>query len=447
MTMKSLLLGAAAGLLTVGAAQAADLPMTKAEPVEYVKVCSEFGEGFFYIPGTDTCLKISGEVRANYRFQDRDNRETNVTGFNVEPRLKFDARTATEYGTLRSYIQVNMPIGGLNDIGNQNSGATWNLDKAFIQFGGLTAGFAHTFFGIYDADYGNTIFAPYYSSQSTVNLLAYTAVFGGGFSATLSVEDGRDHRSNSGVGLGGVTFVSAPIIPGNSAVFDFTNEVYGGQSMPDFVANLRIDGGWGEAAVFGAVHQIRYPGEEALFGTPAGVYVPQDATYGWAVGAGVGWNFPWFGLTGSHIALEATYADGANNYLGFNSSDSIFALDAPYNTTNGKGWSITGEWGVNWTPALNVTAFGSYLHYSGYSETIHDPAAPLTDVTSYYGFDTGSFNNWVAGINATYTVVPGLVIQPEVYYQRQEVVNFNDPSAPIDSENSWNGGVRIKRTF
>src|SRR6476659_2331159 len=139
MTMKSLLLGAAAGLLTVGAAQAADLPMTKAEPVEYVKVCSEFGEGFFYIPGTDTCLKISGEVRANYRFQDRDSRETNVTGFTVEPRLKFDARTATEYGTLRSYIQVNMPIGGLNDIGNTNSGASWNLDKAFIQFGGMTA--------------------------------------------------------------------------------------------------------------------------------------------------------------------------------------------------------------------------------------------------------------------------------------------------------------------
>ena len=68
MTMKSLLLGAAAGLVTVGAAQAADLPMTKAEAVEYVKVCTEFGEGFFYIPGTDTCLKIAGEVRANYHF-------------------------------------------------------------------------------------------------------------------------------------------------------------------------------------------------------------------------------------------------------------------------------------------------------------------------------------------------------------------------------------------
>ena len=70
MTMKSLLLGAAAGLMTVGAAQAADLPMTKAEAVEYVKVCTEFGAGFFYIPGSDTCLKIGGEVRADYVFQE-----------------------------------------------------------------------------------------------------------------------------------------------------------------------------------------------------------------------------------------------------------------------------------------------------------------------------------------------------------------------------------------
>ena len=48
MTMKSVLLGAAAGIATISVAQAADLPMTKAEAVEYVKVCSEFGPGFLY---------------------------------------------------------------------------------------------------------------------------------------------------------------------------------------------------------------------------------------------------------------------------------------------------------------------------------------------------------------------------------------------------------------
>src|SRR5262249_7261885 len=153
--------------------------------------------------------------------------------------------------------------------GANGSGFNFVIDKAFIQFGGLTAGYAHTFFGIYDADYANTIFAPYSTSQSTVNLLAYTAVFGGGFSATLSVEDGLDHQAG---------------------LWDDTLGVpaaYGGQTMPDVVGNLRIDGGWGEAAIFGAVHQIRYP------------LAANETDYGFAVGAGVGVNLPF--MAGGHI--------------------------------------------------------------------------------------------------------------------------------------------------
>src|SRR5262249_18556855 len=63
--VKSLLLGSAAGLVTVAGAQAADLPV-KARPVQYVKICNLYGVGFYYIPGTDTCLKIGGYVRAEY---------------------------------------------------------------------------------------------------------------------------------------------------------------------------------------------------------------------------------------------------------------------------------------------------------------------------------------------------------------------------------------------
>src|ERR1041385_6493837 len=65
--VKSVLLGGAAGRVAVAGAQAADLPV-KAKPVEYVKICSLYGEGFFYIPGTDTCLKIGGWVRYDQYF-------------------------------------------------------------------------------------------------------------------------------------------------------------------------------------------------------------------------------------------------------------------------------------------------------------------------------------------------------------------------------------------
>jgi hypothetical protein len=60
--VKSLLLGSAAGLVAVAGAQAADLPV-KAKPVEYVKVCSLYGAGYYYMPGTDICLKLGGYIR------------------------------------------------------------------------------------------------------------------------------------------------------------------------------------------------------------------------------------------------------------------------------------------------------------------------------------------------------------------------------------------------
>ena len=63
--VKSLLLVSAAGLMAVAGAQAADLPV-KAAPVEYVKICSLYGAGFYYIPGTDICVKFGGYVRGQY---------------------------------------------------------------------------------------------------------------------------------------------------------------------------------------------------------------------------------------------------------------------------------------------------------------------------------------------------------------------------------------------
>src|SRR4030088_3353573 len=62
--VKSLILGSAAGLLAMSGAQAADLPL-KAKAVEYVRICSLYGAGFFFIPGTDTCIKLGGYLRAD----------------------------------------------------------------------------------------------------------------------------------------------------------------------------------------------------------------------------------------------------------------------------------------------------------------------------------------------------------------------------------------------
>ena len=123
-------------------AQAADLPV-KAKPVEYVKICSLYGVGFYYIPGTDMCIKIGGWVRAEYAWGVNgsstqtygqnaylDNRSTNNSWWRVRGYITADARNQTEYGTVRGYIAVGIST---DDLGNGEQ-QTFNANRAFIQW-------------------------------------------------------------------------------------------------------------------------------------------------------------------------------------------------------------------------------------------------------------------------------------------------------------------------
>src|SRR6266567_567236 len=114
---KKLILGSAAGLLAIGGAQAADLPV-KAKAVEYVKICSLYGAGFFYIPGTDTCIKLGGYLRADVTFNGgahgapawngdlgQQNRYRDYYVARSRLALTVDTRTATEYGVVRTFGQ------------------------------------------------------------------------------------------------------------------------------------------------------------------------------------------------------------------------------------------------------------------------------------------------------------------------------------------------------
>src|ERR1700759_1742085 len=115
--IKSLVLGSAAGLLAMSGAQAADLPV-KAKAVEYVRICSLYGAGFYYIPGTDTCIKIGGFLRAEVNFNaggsfaipTSGDFTSNTSSFAQTWRSRFgvtfDVRSQTEYGTLRSYAVI-----------------------------------------------------------------------------------------------------------------------------------------------------------------------------------------------------------------------------------------------------------------------------------------------------------------------------------------------------
>jgi len=129
--VKSLLLGSAAGLAAVAGAQAADLPSKKAAPVEYVRVCSAHGAGFFYIPGSDTCIKIGGRVRFDYQYATQYNRSGNFTGMRSLGRFELDARNSTEWGLLRAYTRIDFA----RRTGNIHSGSGVRQGSAFTGSG------------------------------------------------------------------------------------------------------------------------------------------------------------------------------------------------------------------------------------------------------------------------------------------------------------------------
>ncbi|WP_244486698.1 porin [Aurantimonas sp. Leaf443] len=142
MNIKSLLLGSAAALVAVTGARAADVIVpAAAEPAEYVKVCDVYGTGFYYIPGTETCLQISGYVRFKVYAQDNSfNSEGDDYSSTSETRvrLNFDVREETELGMLRAFARVQATNGG--SFGD----APYAMDLGYIQLGGLTMGYLDT---------------------------------------------------------------------------------------------------------------------------------------------------------------------------------------------------------------------------------------------------------------------------------------------------------------
>jgi hypothetical protein len=318
--VKSLLLGSAASLCAVAGAQAADLPVQKAAPVEYVRICTAYGAGFFFIPGTDTCLRVGGRARGEFNFANARSRgvynpttfapvtssNADQTGFRGLGRLNLDARTQTAYGTLRAFVRFEIA----NRTGNNNlrSGTQEryalaffgtgvdtfgraqtfvNVDKAFVQFAGITAGRASSFFDFYahDLEFAGATAG---SDVASTNLFAYTATLGGGLSATISMED-PVYRRNTVFNQGGVFGLNSGtlgIIPASGQASTGANVFVGNppgvapvgvafdpvtgiptiarfldvaqrNGVPDFVGTLRLDQPWGSAQLSSAVHEIQ----------------------------------------------------------------------------------------------------------------------------------------------------------------------------------------------
>lgn len=447
-TVKSLLLGAAAGFVALTGAQAADLP-GKAAPAEYVRICDTYGAGFFFIPGTDTCLRIGGYVRMDAYVGQQFSPATNVYSTRTRLLLNFDARSNTEYGLLRAYGEFLIQRGPANNVlpsvqatgaGSTGQASAAYMSRAFIQFAGFTFGNSASFFNFYQGDvqFVASAGAAMDPSRNSSNLIAYTASFGSGFSATISIEDPQFRRLGS-------------IPPAYSTVHTAGNGiVYNGQGIPDIVGNLRVDQGWGSAQVMAAFHEVR--------GTFGGI---GRSASGWAVGGGVRLNLDML-ARGDVLWLQATYADGALGYVFTNdNSDGLIQtrqsvgvglLTALYadgainaagtGVVKSKAWGIHGGFRHFWTPALRSAIWGKYVN-------IDSPAGVL-GVAAGDGGNLNDIRFWQVGVNTIWSPVRNLDLGVEVVYSNLRSRDNGSGLTPVGSignATAWSGMFRVQRNF
>ncbi|WP_420712649.1 porin [Ancylobacter sp. SL191] len=387
--MKNVLLGSVAGLAMVGTAAAADLPV-KAKAAEYVKICSTYGAGFYYIPGSDTCLKVGGFVQTDYNYLDQSNAvsdEQDDTYFLARGAIRLDARTQTEYGTLRSYLEYRLTYG---------ESTSPSLDKAYIQFAGFTFGKVQSFYDYYADNNVWGIDSVELTSDENATVAAYTADFGNGFTATISIED--DSTRSNGV---------YDLDVGYSNV---------GQDLPALVGNINYEGEWGGFQVSGVVRQINDENYDVL-----GIGTSGD-DIGWGVLGGVKFNLNALG-EGDTLYIEATYGDGAIEYTGITGSYAQLSTfefaDSYYNPATGDyeaatAWTVAGELTHYFTPSVYGVLFGNY------GELDVPSAAWDGSVSSMSLFNVGASLNW--------TPVKGLLFVAQYTYGE---ANYD---APIEDD-------------
>jgi Porin subfamily len=416
--LKHLFVSTPALFLAAPEAVGADLSI-KAKAIEHVKICSLYGAGFFYIPGTDTCMKIGGFARADTtfnggvydipawsgslgagdRFADFINSRTRVA-------MTVDTRTPTEYGVVRTFAQADFQF---NNFGTQNGaspsfgpgggiGASAGTPITAGQLSGLNSGLLNgpgggyvpaslVFMQVAGFTFGKSASAyatPWhgYPGNNTsyligghdtitgVNNIQYTAQFGNGVSGTVGLDD--------------------PTVMNRTALYNLSTGVaanglattaYGGFVAPDFVGNVRVEQAWGLLQLSGALHTLNGSYNSlAAFNTPTATSILSghpDSKIGGSVMAAIQIkNIPTG--PGDDLKLDATWAKGdTKNVISTSALSPSFAMIG----------GVPGQFGPGNTYGFGATTDGVWLPTAfGGDGSIH--------LTEAYGI-RGAFNhNW-----------------------------------------------------
>ncbi len=474
--VSSLLLSSVAAFAVVGA-QAADLPSKKAAPSTYVKICDAYGAGFFYIPGTDTCLRVGGYVRAEYQYTPAKRVVTlstssytdpaqvsgslDTSGMEMRGRAELDARTETAWGTARTFIRLRLTNNdGIRVFTQANNGTYTNqggaasqgttLEAASVQWAGFTFGIAPNNYGFMPSIfYSSTPWAGFPNGQKQI---AYTATFGGGLSATVAIEDKGEW---------------------NTAVAKTYNNTPANGYQ--FTANIRYDQPWGWAIVHGTVGNNSYNNSYTTAGAAPGVLAGIGASgFGalngsstkseYSVGATAMFNLPML-APGDKLWLTANYANGwiggllstgglsnISNSSGGRILGGIGRVDtnitvtggagslaSPFTIGNTTGWNVAAALVHNWTANWRSQAAAGYVEINPSTTTLA--------------------NQW--GKGRVFEVQHSLIFSPvkdldiglELQYVnlKNNVQNANAAfvaaGSPGLSESGWSSKLRVERNF
>jgi hypothetical protein len=400
-----------------------------------VKICSLYGQGFYYIPGTETCIKFGGFLRTEWDFNSAPSFVTFFNGANAQfsrggdqatwrarAVLSGDIREQTSYGTLRAYFAAGWQnsindnptlsnpgtsvasAGGAAGLGNNSN---VYLLRAFMQWGGLTFGRTASFYDFFSTSKytHQTNFLWQEMGGDGIYMWGYTQQLGNGMAANVSLEDNtqfahpvRDLQQAGPAGTIGGAFGPTffPILTAGGPTNGTFNNA--GFLVPDIVGSLRVDQVWGGAQIAAVLHdnRVRY----YQFSTPgvtAGAAYPKDK-WGYAVSGGLEFNLANVGWAkGDTFAVQSQYCVGdvercinnsgsrqsdlgwslvnAGNRLGLGWVDDGF--DSNTGATGATGIQLTTAWNVvaaiqhYWVPDVRTSLYGAYANYKANSTAVN----------------------------------------------------------------------------
>ncbi|KAA6206604.1 MAG: porin [Candidatus Tokpelaia sp.] len=414
-------------------------PQPEPEETGLVRACDAFGQGYFYIPGTNSCLRISGYLRADNKGGDGvyamtyGDRRGKSYDWLMRATLRVHTASQTEWGPLRTFMELRSDWhnGSEGNTPDDNSGG--DLRFGYIELGGLRVGIDETIFAYWTGYYGNMISDDIMNpTDKRTNVIAYTFNHETGFSAILGFEQGNTYDGNGtipgdlgrsisdgadntldGSKNGGYRFRS----DGSKHYKELSSQTH--DYTPNIVGGLKYEKNWGSIA--GVI------GYEPYYSEWEGkIRLDANLTNRLSLFAMGGYK-----SMEDYYNLDTSYGDDGARIIGYRADGSAIKRYGLYRQVN----SNFGDWGghgIYWLGGTYKFSHKTSLNFQ-----------------NAYGED----RSFAHSTNITKDIVDGLTLVCEVTYKTwhnkygRHQANGDEYRLSLKDKEALQGAVRLQRSF